>query len=94
MRDSNAEIGSRGGGAGDLIATILLLDLCVRPCVYGTCIGFWTSGQPQVYGYRNYWYRRPRPPRPTTVVVTPDGTVFAAHTDHTPPLESLSMKRN
>jgi hypothetical protein len=90
MRDSNAEIGSRGGGAGDLIATILFLDICVRPCIYGACIGFWTSGQPQVYGYRNYWYQ---PRSPGRVVVTPGGTFITTREGHTPPLENLSIKR-
>jgi len=86
-----ADIGSRGGGAGELIVTLLLLDVCVRPCIYGACVGCWTSRQHQVYGYPNYWYRA-QPP--TTVVVTPHETVITAHADHTPPLYNLSMKRD
>ena len=80
----NGEIGARGGGGVvDLIATLLFFDVCVKPCIYATCFGWWYD--------RPYYYNDPRA---TTVVVTPGNTIITHTTEHTPSLENLTIKRD
>lgn len=77
-----------------MLATLLILDICVRPCVWGYCIGCWSRNQPYVYNNPNRWYSGP--PVQPSVVLPPGATVVVTNeaAGGTPPLEGLSIYRD
>ena len=90
---------NRGGGLGDLLVTLFLIDVCVRPCVQGvvhaTCAGCWLRSQPYPNNYPNRWYSGP-PVAPPSTVVTPGGAVVVTRetAGDWPPLDALDMRRD